>query len=51
MKKTKGLAYLADPEPVFEGCVAWNFQDKATSGKEVDVYIAELKRDFATDEE
>ena len=47
MKETKGLALLADPGPVFEGYVEWKFQDEATSDKEADVYIAELKRDFA----
>ena len=47
MKETKGLVLLADPGPVFEGYVEWKFQDEATSDKEADVCIAELKRDFA----
>ena len=51
VKKTKWLALLADPWPVFEGYVEGKFQDEATSGKEADAYIAELKRDFAKDEE
>ena len=51
VKKTKWLALLADPWPVFEGYVEWKFQDEANSGKEADAYIAELKRDFAKDEE
>ena len=42
---------LADPWPVFEGYVERKFQDEATSDKEADAYIAELKRDFARDEE
>ena len=42
---------LADLGPVVEGYVERNFQNKTSSDKEADVYIAELERDIAKDEE
>ena len=42
---------LADPGPEVEGYVERKFEDEAPSSKEADVYIAELERDFAKDEE
>ena len=47
VKKAKELGMLADPGPEVER----NFQDEAPSGREADVYIAELERDFAKDDE
>ena len=51
VKKAKELDMLADPGPVVEGYVERKFEDEAPSGKEADVYIAELERDFAKDEQ
>ena len=51
VKKAKELGMLADPGPVVEGYIERKFQDEAPSAKEADVYIAELERDFAKDEE
>ena len=51
LKKAKELGMLADPGPEVEGYVERNFQDEAPSGREADVYIAELERDFAKDDE
>ena len=48
VKKAKDLGMTADPGPVVEGYVERNFEDELVS---VDVYIAELERDFAKDEE
>ena len=51
MKKAKKLTVLADLGPVVEGYVERNFQNKTSWGREGDVYIAELERDFSKDEE
>ena len=51
VKKAKDLSMTADPGPVVEGYVERSFEDKLPSTKEADVYIAELERDFAKDEE
>ena len=51
VKKAKELGMTADPGPVVEGYVERSFQDAAPSLEEADVYIAELERAFAKDEE
>ena len=51
VKKVKELGMTAEPGPVVEGYVERSFQDAASSLKEADVYIAELERHFAIDEE
>ena len=40
-----------DPGPAVEGYVERNFEDPIPNSREVDVYIAELERDFNKDEE
>ena len=50
LRKEKELGMLEDPELVVKGYVQRNFQDEAPSGREVDVYIAELEQEFAKEE-
>ena len=51
VKKAQELGMTADPGPVVEGYVERNFEDELPAAGEADVYIAELERDFAKDEE
>ena len=51
VKKAKELGMTPDPGPPVEGYVKINFEDPIPNSREVDLYIAELERDFNKDEE
>ena len=50
-KKAKELGMTSDPGPVVEGYVDHKFNDEPADGKEGDVYILALERDFAKDDD
>ena len=50
-KKPKDLGMTSDAGPVVEGYVDRKFNDEPADGKEGDVYISALERDFAKDDD